>query len=53
LTCGNIFEQLSNKVVGLDLAPHIEIVENHVVEARKTLTATTSYFLVRTIKPGL
>jgi len=42
----------SNKIVGLDLTPFSEMVENHCCR-RKTLTTTISYFLVRMIKPRL
>jgi len=40
---------LSNKIVGMDLAPFSEIVEKNV----NYHITTTSYFLVRMIKPGL
>jgi len=49
-----ILVRLSNKIVGLDLAPFSEMVENHCCRSKKQVTTTTSYFLlVRMIKPGL
>jgi len=53
--CQSFLVRLSNKIVGMDLSPFSEMVENHcgAVEVRKTLTTTTSYFLVRMIKPDL
>jgi len=45
--------RLSNKIVGLDLAPLVKWLRTTDVEVRKMLTTTTSYFLVRMVAPGL
>jgi len=42
--------RLYNKILGLDLAPFSKTVENRCCR-RKTLTTTTTYFLVKVIKP--
>jgi len=47
------FVRLSNRIVGLDLAPSAKWLRTTAVEVRKTLNTTTSYFLVGMIKPGL
>jgi len=48
----NFLVRLSNKIVGLDLPPFSEMVVNHCCR-RKTFATTTSYLLVRMIKPRL
>jgi len=45
--------RLSNNTVGLHLALSAKWLKTTVAEVRKTLTTTTSYLLVRMIKPGL
>jgi len=54
LTCGKFFfVRLANKIVDLDLTSSAKWLRTAGAEVRKTLTSTTSYFLVRMIKPGL
>jgi len=37
LPCGKIFVRLSNKIVGLNLAPFSEMVENHCCRSKKNV----------------
>jgi len=45
--------RLANKIVDLDLTSSAKWLRTAGAEVRKTLTSTTSYFLVRMTKPGL